>query len=584
MFNVFLISLMKKTFIFLFAMMLSLSAAAQTQTVKISLLETSDIHGNYLPYDFINGQPGTGSIARIASYVRSLRAEQGSNHVVLLDNGDILQGQPTAYYYNFIDTLSTHLCAAALNYLRYDVATVGNHDIETGHAVYDRWIAQCKFPMLGANIIRRSTGEPYLKPYVVIEREGVRIAVFGMLTPGIPMWLPEKLWSGLRFDDMVACARRYMPEMQRQADVVVGLFHSGVGREDESGQSAENATIQVARQVPGFDLIFCGHDHRRACRKVANIQGDSVLILNPAANAQAVARADLSVTFKDGKLLAKSVCGAIADIDSLNPDADYVQHFAAEGDTVKAFTNRIIGYNENTMATEPAYFGPSAFIDFLHQLQLSLSGADISFAAPLAFDATIPAGDIRVRDMFNLYRYENMLYVMELTGKEVKDYLEYSYEGWTNQMHSPDDHLLRFRPDAATLPEAWQRLQTASYNYDSAAGLIYTVDVTKPAGQKVNIECMADGRKFDLNATYRCAINSYRGNGGGGLLTKGAGIAEGELTKRIVWSTDKDLRYYLLTAISAMGTISPVPLNQWKFVPEDWAKAAAQRDVLLLRN
>lgn len=584
MFNNLTPSLMKKIFFFLCFIFASLTLTAQTKKVQLTLLETSDIHGNYLPYDFINGQPGTGSVARIASYVRSLRAERGNEHIILLDNGDILQGQPTAYYYNFIDTLSTHLCASALNYLHYDAATVGNHDIETGHAVYDRWIAQCQFPMLGANIICRSTGKPYLKPYVIIKRDGIRIAIFGMLTPGIPMWLPERLWSGLRFDDMVTCARHYMPEMQRQADVIVGLFHSGVGNDDENGQSAENATIQVARQVDGFDLIFCGHDHRRACRKVVNTRGDTVFILNPAANAQAVARADLSFIFKNGKLMSKSVSGSIADIDSIEPDSDYMKHFAAEGDTVKAFTNRIIGYNENAMATEPAYFGSSAFIDFLHQLQLSLSGADISFAAPLAFDATIPAGDIRVRDMFNLYRYENMLYVMELTGQEVKDYLEYSYAGWTNQMFSPNDHLLRFRHDASTLSEPWQRLQTASYNYDSAAGIIYTVDVTKPVGQKITIESMADGRNFDLKATYRCAINSYRGNGGGELLTKGAGIAEADLTKRIVWSTDKDLRYYLMTAISAMGTISPQPLNQWKFVPEDWVKVASERDVLLIRK
>lgn len=557
---------------------------AQTRTVQLTLLETSDIHGNYLPYDFISGQDGSGSMARIASYVRSLRKAEGNKHVVLLDNGDILQGQPTAYYYNFIDTISTHLCAAALNYLHYDAATIGNHDIETGHNVYDRWISQCNFPMLGANIIRTSTNEPYLKPYIILEREGIKIAVLGMITPGIPMWLPQNLWSGLHFEDMVECTKRYMPEMKQKADIIVGLFHSGVGHYDENGQSAENATIQVARQVPGFDVIFCGHDHRRANEKIANIKGDSVVILNPAANAQAVAQANISLVIKDGKISDKSIKGSIVDITEQKPDADFTQHFAAECDTVKTFTNRIIGYCKNTMTTEPAFFGSSAFIDLLHQMQLSISGADISFVAPLAFDATIPAGEIRVRDMFNLYRYENMLYVMELTGQEIKDYLEYSYNGWTNQMKSPEDHLLRFRSNAETIEEPWQRLQTANYNYDSAAGILYTVDVTKPFGQKINIESLANGKNFDLHATYRCAINSYRGNGGGGLLTQGAGIKEDELTQRIVWSTDKDLRYYLLTAISKEGTISPTPLNQWRFVPESWVEEAKKRDVKLLRK
>lgn len=565
-------------------LLLAATGMGQTRQVNLTLLETSDIHGNYLPYDFMNGHPGTGSMARVATYVDSLRQAQGNDAVILVDNGDILQGQPSAYYYNYIDTTSTHLCAAALNFLKYDVATVGNHDIETGHAVYDRWVSQCHMPMLGANVINTTTGKPYWKPYVILERQGVKIAVLGMITPGIPQWLPENLWTGLRFDDMVATARRYMPEMRRQADLVVGLFHSGVGREGQTAAGEENASIQVAEQVPGFDLIFCGHDHRQANRYVRCLAtGDSVLILNPAANAQAVARADAALTYDGKRLTGRRLTGSIASLNGLKPQEAFTAAFAAQTDSVKAFTNRVIGTNDEAMTTEPAFFGPSAFIDFLHQMQLSISGADLSFAAPLAFDATIPAGEIRVRDMFNLYRYENMLYVMELTGQEVKDYLEYSYAGWTNQMRSADDHLLLFRPNPEQYSDPWQRLVTPSYNFDSAAGIIYTVDVTKPRGQKVEIKSMADGSPFDLKRTYRCAINSYRGNGGGGLLTEGAHIPAAELPKRIVWSTDKDLRYYLMVGISAMGRIDPTPLNEWKFIPESWTVPAAQRDAKLLK-
>lgn len=217
-------------------------------------------------------------------------------------------------------------------------------------------------------------------------------------------------------------------------------------------------------------------------------------------------------------------------------------------------------------------------------MQLDISGADISFAAPLAMDAAIPEGDIHVRDMFNLYRYENMLYVMKLTGREVKDYLEYSYAHWTAQMYAPTDHMLLFRANAHELTDAWQRLQYPSYNFDSAAGICYTVDLTKPVGQKITITQMADETPFSLSKTYRCAVNSYRGNGGGYLLTKGAGITADELPKRIVWSTDKDLRYYLMTRIEQMGTISPAPLNQWRFIPEDWATQAQKTDEKLLQS
>ncbi len=562
---------------------LALTAQAQQRKVEFSILETTDVHGNYLPYNFLTGEPGKGSLARIYSYVKQLRQTEGNDHVVLIDNGDILQGQPTAYYYNFIDTKSPHLCAEALNFMRYDAATVGNHDIETGHAVYDRWASQCQMPMLGANVINTATGQPYWKPYTLVERQGVRIAVLGMITPGIPMWLPESLWSGLRFDDLVTVARHYMPQMQKEADVIVGLVHSGVGSDHQTAVGAENAAVQLAEQVPGFDVVFCGHDHRRAHRAVVNSQGDSVWVLNPAAQAEAVAQARFTLQLNGKKVVKKALQTQLVDIDDYVPDADFMQHFAAQADTVRAFTSRVIGYNENAMESTPAFFGPSAFIDFIHQMQLGISGADISFVAPLAMDAAIPEGEIRVRDMFNLYRYENMLYVMTLTGQEVKDYLEYSYAHWVAQMHAPTDHILLFRDHPEQLSDAWQRLKYPSYNFDSAAGLIYTVDVTKPEGQRVTIEKLANGSPFSLKQTYRCAINSYRGNGGGGLLTQGAHIAEKDLTKRIVWSTDKDLRYYLLTAISQMGTISPAPLNQWKFIPEDWAKQARTLDEPLLK-
>lgn len=574
---------MKEMLLSLCAACFTLGIAAQTKEVKFSLLETTDVHGNYLPYNFITGEEGTGSMARVYTYVKQLRQTEGKDHVVLLDNGDILQGQPIAYYYNYIDTKSPHLCSAVLNYMQYDAGTVGNHDVETGHAVYDRWVKQCKFPMLGANVIVTKDEKPYWKPYTIIERQGVKIAVLGMITPGIPMWLPENLWSGLRFDDMLQVAQRYMPEMRKKADIVVGLFHSGVGKDKGTPIAAENASVAVAENVPGFDIVFCGHDHRRANRRIVNTAGDSVWVLNPAAQAHAIAKADFTITLNGKKVVSKKVEGSLVDIDHLTPDADFMKTFATQFEQGKKFTNDLVGKSQNTMESVPAFFGPSAFIDFIHQMQLQIGKAEVSFAAPLAMDAVIPEGNIYVRDMFNLYRYENLLYVMNLTGQEIKDYLEYSYGGWVKQMENKDDHMLLFRDNPEQYVDAWQRFQRPSYNFDSAAGIRYTVDLTKPTGQRITILSMADGQPFSLTRTYRCALNSYRGNGGGGLLTQGAHIPENELTKRIVWSTEKDLRYYLMQEIKKQGTINPKPLNQWKFIPEDWATTARQKDEPLVK-
>ena len=160
------------------------------KTIKFSIVETSDVHGNYFPYDFINGKPGEGSLSRVSTYVKQLRKERGNHRVLLVDNGDILQGQPSAYYYNYVDTASSHLCARMLNDMGYLCATLGNHDVETGHAVYDKWMDECGFAVLGANVYKRSDQRPYLTAYVQEEVDGVRIAVLGMITPTIPQWLP----------------------------------------------------------------------------------------------------------------------------------------------------------------------------------------------------------------------------------------------------------------------------------------------------------------------------------------------------------------------------------------------------------
>ena len=180
--------------------------------------------------------------------------------------------------------------------------------------------------------------------------------------------------------------------------------------------------------------------------------------------------------------------------------------------------------------------------------------------------------------MFNLYKYENMLYVMTLSGKEIKDFLEMSYYMWTNRMKSPEDHLLWFKKKPREGAEDRASFQNFSFNFDSASGIIYTVDVTKPKGEKITITSMADGSPFRMDKIYKVALNSYRGNGGGELLTKGSGIPQEDLKGRIIFSTDKDLRFYLMNYIEKKGTMDPKALNQWKFVPEKWTVPAAQRD------
>lgn len=551
-------------------------------TMELRVVETSDMHGSFFPYDFLNHRPKAGSTARVSSYVNALRQQYG-DRLLLFDNGDILQGQPLSYFSNFIDTTDVNIAAQVVNYLRYDAQTIGNHDIEPGHKVYDKWMSEVKCPVLGANIIDTKTGQPYAKPYAIIERNGVRIAVLGMLTPAIPNWLSPDIWSGLRFDDMVATARRWMPVLRNQekADVVIGLFHSGKEGGITTDTYMEDASEVVAREVPGFDLVLFGHDHTRHNDTVTNTAGHQVVCLDPANNAMSVADARICLSKVNGKWTVDSIRGSINSVANLPIDQAYEDHFKAYINKVNRFNDEPIGTFKHTIRTADCYFGNSAFNDLILNLELSITGADIAFTAPLLFNDSIKAGPVAMSDMFKLYKYENMLYVMRLTGEEIRKHLEMSYDLWFNTMTGPDDHLLLL--DRRTGGDA-QRMgfKNLSFNFDSAAGIDYTVDVTKPNGQKVTILRMSNGQPFEPKRWYRVAINSYRANGGGELLTRGAGIPKDSLASRIVWKSDRDQRYYLMQEIKRQKVLDPQPNHNWKVIPEDWTAPAAKRDRDLL--
>ena len=573
---------MMKTAMALIAGLLTTSVMAETKTVKLKIIETSDVHGCFFPYDYIEDSPMEGSLARVSTYIKQLRKEYGKN-VILLENGDILQGQPTCYYSNYVKPELPNAAAEITNWMGYDAQTIGNHDVETGHAVYDKWISELNCPTLGANVIDTATGKPYLKPYTVIEREGVRIAVIGMITPAIPNWLHEKLWSGLHFDDIAKSAAQWVDIVRNQekADLVIGLFHSGWHGGISTLHYNEDEAEHVARNIPGFDIIFFGHDHAPRCVVVKNSLDEDVFCLDPSCNAMFVADTDVTLTLTGGKVTNKHITAKLTNVGRIPVDKEFMSTFSHISDSVKVFTNRRIGSITESIYTSDSFFGSSTFGDLIHSLQLAITGADISFNAPLSFDAVVHQGDIRMNDMFKLYRYENDIYVMKLTGEEIRKHLEMSYDQWVNTMQSPDDHIMLL--DTAAVHDKQRNMfKNLTFNFDSAAGIDYVVDVTKPNGSKVKILRMSNGQPFYADKWYKVVLNSYRGNGGGELLTRGAGIPKDSLESRIIYRSDHDQRYYLTREIERLGTIVPRKLNNWRFIPEEWAEPAILRDRKLL--
>jgi len=561
------------------------------QTVNLKFIETSDVHGMAFPYDFLYERETDYSLAHLSSYLKRER-EDTTYTEFLFDNGDFLQGTPFVYYYNFIDTTSTHAFARVMNFLEYDAASVGNHDIEAGHAVYDKFRSEITFPWLAANAVKTKNKQPYFEPYKIIELNGFKIAVIGLITPHIPNWLPENLWKGMYFEDMVESAQKWITEVNKKEkpDFVIGLFHSGFdftyGNQTEHTYKNENASQLVAKNVNGFDLIFVGHDHQGWDTVITNNYGNDVQILGPTSSARNIAVAEVTLKMEKDKI-DKSVNGYLYDLSNEEPDKEFLKIFQTDFNNTKEFVSRKIGSFTKEISSQESIFGNSAFVDLIHKIQLELTNADVSFTAPLSFNTTINSGDIFVKDMFKLYRYENLLYTMELTGKEIKDYLEYSYGIWFNQMKDENDHLLLFEKDEkgnlifsnrTNSPQLKERF----YNFDSAGGLIYEVDVTKPIGVRVNIKSFANGNEFDFKKKYKVALNSYRGNGGGNHLTKGAMINKDELSNRILYSTERDLRYYMMKWIEEKEEVTPEASGNWKVVPQEYWFKGMKKDFRLL--
>ena len=566
---------------------LTMTAKTNTKTIRLKVIETSDVHGHFFPYDFMEQKPLKGTLVRANTYINSQRSIYGDN-LLLIDNGDILQGQPCVYWSNYVMPEDENLAASVINYMRYDAETVGNHDIEPGHKVYDKWIREVRCPLLGANIVKEeckngnaSLNNIYegLKPYSVHYKDGVKICIIGLLTPTIPSWLNHSIWKGIEFEEMVSCARKWVKYIQdyEKPDLLFGIFHSGLDGGIVTDNCAENATADVAREVPGFDVIFFGHDHQVHKEWIVNKNGQNVLCIDPSCYVKNVAEAEIELTYTNGKLSKKVIEGHIVNVLDEEVDTDMLNHFQPQIEAVKSYVSQKIGRFESPIYTRESFFGNSAFTDLIHNLQLQITNADISFNAPLSFNTTINAGDVTMADMFKLYRFENLLFVLRMTGEEIRKHLEYSYDMWTNTMKSPEDHALRLN-DNSKDDQQRTGFQYYTFNFDSACGIDYEVDLTKPDGEKVKILRFTNGVPFDEKKWYKVAMNSYRANGGGELLTLGAGIPQDSLYNRVIFHTDRDQRYYLTNEIKRMGVINPKPNSNWKFIPEEWVKPALERD------
>ncbi len=556
---------------------------------EFDLFSTNDVHGTWFDSTYTSSRVRP-SLLAVSRYVDSVRTANGAESVILLDAGDCLQGDNAAYYFNYVDTVTPHLYPRMVDYMKYDAVCVGNHDIETGHRVYDRVRRQMRTPWLAANAVREDNGKAYFQEYVILRRKGLKIAVIGAENANIAAWLTPELWSGIRFEPIVSMMQAKVDEVveRHRPDVVIVAAHTATGKGDGSSLEAEG--LDLYRSLRGVDFLLCAHDHR----PFVTVNEDHTFgLINSGSHCRNIGHGHLTVEVRDGRVVSRTVSTDLIPVRAEPVDERMAALFHEDYLAVKKFTMQRVGELRTELRTRDGYVGMSDYLALVHRLGLSQPGVEISLAAPLTFNGIVKPGTIIYNDLFTIYPYENQMFVLRMSGQEIKDYLEASYALWINTLApgplsktptdaSPALLMIANRPDPRTSRESWSFINR-SYNFDSAAGLSYTVDVTRPVGERVTVLGMADGSAFDLSHEYNVAMTSYRACGGGGLL-KAVGIAPSDMDSRIV-ARLPEYRTVLYDYLREHPVITSEELNDasvlgtWKFIPEKQAAAYLSNDM-----
>jgi len=511
---------------------------APAAELKITLLATTDLHGNLFPYDYYTAQPAERGLAKIATLIKAARAENPNN--LLIDCGDTIQGTPleAVYQEKGRPGLERDPMMLAMNSLGYDAMVVGNHEFNFGLKNLAKARGDAHFPWISSNIVG---GDRPFAPYFLKTIAGVKIAVVGVTTPLIPDWEAEEHYHGYRFESGVESVRAAVADVRsrQHADIVIVAAHAGL-----DGDSRENMVRQIATEVPGIDAIVFGHTHQQ----VASLQIGSVLLMQPRNWGMSLGRMDFvlqsgesggwKIAFKSSRLIPVTRDTA-ADPKILEIARPY--HELAE-----SYLNTPIAEAPVALDSRLARVEDSALIDAIQQVQLYYSKADVSFASSFNARVSIPKGPVTIREIAALYIYENQLYAIEGSGKIVRDALENSAR-YYNTCAADCSHGPLINPDVI------------GYNYDMAQGVDYEIDLTQPPGRRIH-NLRWRGRPLDDGQPLRVAVNNYRAGGSAGYsMFRGA---------KILWRSPDEIRDLVIQYYTEHKTLPAQPDNNWRVVPE----------------
>ena len=531
----------------LIPILLCAAAMLPAQTVTITVLATTDMHGHLVPVDYVTGQPAALGLAKIATLVRESRAT--NPNTLLIDCGDTIQGTPFEDVYQSIARpgvdpvghrppapIAGDPMMLAMNLLAYDAMTVGNHEYNAGLANLAKARQNAKFPWISANTtVARSGAERPFDPYIVKTVAGVKVAVIGITTPVIPIWERAENLGAYRFTSPIDAVRSAVGRLRREErpDLILVSAHSGLGRNGQTGapeEAAENVVYQLAEGAPDLDAIVFGHSHSQLEGQLVG----KVLLVQPKNWGASLARIDFTLERRpEGGWQVVSKTSRLIPVTPQTAAApDLLQLAKPYEDAAQRYLDTPVASSARALSAAQGREEDSAVVDAIQRVQLFYSKADVSFTALFDPQVRIPRGQVTVRQIAALYPYDNELLVIEGTGKMVKEALE---------------NAARF----------FSEKNMPGFNYDMAEGVEYEIDRSRPEGERI-VSLRWHGKPLMPEQKLRIAINNYRAGGSGGYtMFRGA---------KVVWRSSEDIRGMLIRYYTERKTIPDQATGNWKIV------------------